>query len=73
MTAMDFFVSTKGGICTSARGPNAQKLMLGRLTKRVKSLETTEDFFELVKELWTKCKFEEKPAFAKLESTDEPP
>ena len=64
MTAMDFFVSTKGGICTSARGPNAQKLMLGRLTKRVKSLETTEDFFELVKELWTKCKFEEKPADA---------
>ena len=54
---MDYFVTTKGGICTSDRGPKAQSLQLTRLSKRIKSLENVESFFELVQELWKKCKF----------------
>ena len=54
---MQFFISSKGGICTPDRGPKAQALQLSRLKKKVSALSNVEDLLALIEELWKKCKF----------------
>ena len=54
---MQFFISSKGGICTPDRGPKAQAIQLSRLKKKISALSNVEDFLALIEELWKKCKF----------------